>query len=309
MRTGLTISCAGHAAFLLWSVLTLVVQPYHAEPLKGLPVDLISSTEFMQMANGAKNAPQQEHPKAVAEKVAEAAPVDDPTAKLAKKEVKAAADVPPPMPESKPPEPKAKKPPPPAPADPIAEALKKDEPKPEPKKPDPKPPTPPKKLAQQEPAPQFDPRTVRALLDKRESQRVASAAGSDLNSTAALGGTGGTGGHSAGFFGNPEGLTDGEKMALRARLREMWNPPPGMRDHKEMTLDVQFQLNPDGTLSGPPVVLTRGSNTPLFVAASDSAKRAVIRGQPYTMLNPQHYDTWKDLEITFDPSDPQMMSD
>src|SRR5580692_11138817 len=160
MRTGLTISCAGHAAFLLWSVLTLVVQPYHAEPLKGLPVDLISSTEFMQMANGAKNAPQQEHPKAVAEKVAEAAPVDDPTAKLAKKEVKAAADVPPPMPESKPPEPKAKKPPPPAPADPIAEALKKDEQKPEPKKPDPKPPTPPKKLAQQEPAPQFDPRTV-----------------------------------------------------------------------------------------------------------------------------------------------------
>src|SRR6202023_2202636 len=93
----------------------------------------------------------------------------------------------PPVPDPKPPEPKIKKPPqPPAPTDPIAEALKKDEDKkPEPKKPDPKPPTPPKKPAQQE-APQFDPRKVEALLDKRTPQRVASA-GNEINNTPALG--------------------------------------------------------------------------------------------------------------------------
>jgi outer membrane biosynthesis protein TonB len=138
MRTGLTISCAGHAAVLLWSVLTLVVRPYHADSTQALPIDLISTTEFSQMTNGAKNAPQAEHPKPVVDKVAEAAPADDPTAKLANKEVKAATDVPP-TPEPKPPEPKAKKSPqPPAPTDPIAEALKKDEDKkPDPKKPDP----------------------------------------------------------------------------------------------------------------------------------------------------------------------------
>ena len=62
------------------------------------------------MTNGAKNAPQAEKPKPVAEKVAEATPVADPTAKLAKNEIKAATDVPP-VPEPKPPEPKAKKPP------------------------------------------------------------------------------------------------------------------------------------------------------------------------------------------------------
>jgi hypothetical protein len=27
----------------------------------------------------------------------------------------------------------------------------------------------------------------------------------------------------------------------------------------------------------------------------------VIRGQPYTMLKPEHYELWKDVVITFDP--------
>src|SRR5258708_39155362 len=110
MRTGLTISGAGHAAVLLWSVLTFVVRPYHADSMPALPVDLISTSEFSQMTNGAKNAPQLEHPKPVADKAGEAMPIDDPTAKIAKKEIKAATDVPP-VPEPKPSEPKATKPP------------------------------------------------------------------------------------------------------------------------------------------------------------------------------------------------------
>jgi outer membrane biosynthesis protein TonB len=288
MRTGLTISGVGHAAVLLWSVLTLAARPYHVDSTQALPIDVISTSEFSQMTSGAKTAPQAEKPKPVAEKVGEAAPADDPSAKLAKKEIKAATDVPP-VPEPKPPEPKAKKQPQ-ALADPIAEALKKDEDKkPEPKKPDPKPPTPPKKPAQQEPAPQFDPRKVEALLDKRNAQRVASA-GNEINSTVSLGLEKGTAGQ----------LSQNEIMALRARLQELWNPPSGAKNPQELTLEVEIQLKPDGTLSAPPVVLT-GGNSPLFMAASDSARRAVIRGQPYTMLKPEHYELWKDVVITFDP--------
>src|SRR5258708_25919416 len=150
MRTGLAISCAGHAAVLLWCVLTLVARPYHADSTQALPIDVISTAEFSQMTNGARSAPPTELPKPVADKVAVAAPVADPTAKLANKEIKAATDVPP-VPEPKPPEPKVKKPPqPPAATDPIAEALKRDEDrKPEPKNPDPKPPPPPKRPGQQ----------------------------------------------------------------------------------------------------------------------------------------------------------------
>src|SRR5207302_3737815 len=164
------------------------------------------------VTNGVKNAPQVEHPKPLAEKVADAVPVEDPNAKLAKKEIKAATDVPP-VPEPKPPEPKAKKQPP-APADPIADALKKDQDKkPDPKKADAKPPTPPKKPA--EPAPQFDPRQVAALLDKRTPQRVASAAGDALNSTVSMGLANGTAGQ----------LSQTEVGALRARLQQLWSPP------------------------------------------------------------------------------------
>jgi outer membrane biosynthesis protein TonB len=291
MRTGLTISGVGHAAVLLWSVLTLAARPYHVDSTQALSIDVISTSEFSQLTNGAKTAPPAEHPKPVAEKVGEAAPVDDPAAKLANKEIKAATDVPP-VPEPKPPEPKAKKPPQPqAATDPIAEALKKDEDKkPEPKKPDPKPPTPPKKPVQQEPAPQFDPRKVAALLDKRTPQHVASAAGEVLNNTPRLGDSGGSAGQ----------LSQSETGALRARLEQLWNVPAGVRDPRELTLDVEIKLNPDGTLAAPPIVLT-GGNSPLFIAARDSAYRAVYQGQPYTMLRPEHYELWKDIIVTFDP--------
>jgi colicin import membrane protein len=41
----------------------------------------------------------------------------------------------------------------------------------------------------------------------------------------------------------------------------------------------------------------------LFAAARDSAVRALYRGQPFDMLKPEHYEQWKDIEITFDPRD------
>jgi outer membrane biosynthesis protein TonB len=286
MRTGLAISGAGHAAVLLWSVLVLVARPYHADSTQALPIDVISSSEFSQLTNGAKNAPPAERPKPVADKVAEAAPVEDPTAKLAKKEIKAATDVR--VPEPKPPEPKAKKQPP-APADPIAEALKKDEDKkPEPKKPDPKPPMPPKKLAQPEPASQFDPRDIKALLDKRTPQRLVSAAEVTDGPLA------------RGSFGHDEQMSQTELDALRGRLAQLWSPPAGAKDPQELTVTLRIKLKPDGTLDGGPVVLT-GGNSPLFVAARDSAVRAVYRGQPFTMLKPEHFEQWKEVEITFDP--------
>jgi hypothetical protein len=287
MRTGLTISGAGHAAVLLWSVLTLAARPYPVDPTQTLPVDVISTSEFSQMTSGAKNAPQAEKPKPVADKVGEAAPADDPAAKLASKEIKAATDVR--VPEPKPPEPKAKKQPQ-ALADPIAEALKKDEDKkPEPKKPDPKPPVPPKKPAQQEPAPQFDPRQVAALLDKRAPQRVATI-GDVVNNTPSLG-----------IADGREGLsTQNELDALRGRLVQLWSPPAGAKDPRELVVTLRIRLKPDGTLDGGPVVVT-GGNSPLFVAARDSAVRAVFRGQPYNMLRPEHYEQWKEVEIVFDP--------
>jgi colicin import membrane protein len=49
-------------------------------------------------------------------------------------------------------------------------------------------------------------------------------------------------------------------------------------------------------------VLSSGNGT-LYNSARDSAVRAVFQGQPFTMLKPEHYETWKDIEVTFDPRD------
>jgi colicin import membrane protein len=275
MRTAYTISAVGHAAVLLWSVWSLSATSLPVSSTEGLPVDLVTASDFSKIAAGSKDAPKAETPKPLVEKVAEAKPVEDPTAKVVeKKEVKAARE-PPPAPEAKPAESEPEKKQAEAKPDPIADALAKDEAKkPEPKKADVKPPTPPKKPAP--PTPKFDPKQVAALLDKRDSTRLAAAGEAQLSLS--------------------------ELEALRARLAQLWTVPAGAKDPQELVVLVRIKLNRDGKLAAPPVVLSSGTS-PLFMAARDSAIRALFRGQPYDMLKPEHYEQWKDVEITFDPRD------
>src|SRR5262249_47380105 len=152
-----------------------------------MPIEVISAADFSQLTAGAANAPKAETAKPLVEKVGERKPVDDPMAKVDKKEVKAATDAPPPEP--KPPAPAEKKPAEPK-RDLVADALKKDEAKkPEPKKVEAKAPTPPKKEQQQQP--KFDPRKVEALLNKQTPQRFA-ATGETINDAINLGAPSGT---------------------------------------------------------------------------------------------------------------------
>src|SRR6266487_1657273 len=261
MRTAYTISAIGHAAVLLWSVWSLAAKPLPVSN-EGLPVDLVTASEFSKITAGTQSAPKADTAKPLVEKVAEAKPIEDPTAKVVeKREVKAARE-PPPAPESK---------------------------QAEPKKADAKPPTPPKKPAP--PAPKFDPKQVAALLDKRDSARLA-AAGETLNNAPSLGLSNGAAAQ----------LSLSELDALRARLAQLWTVPAGAKDPQELVVLVRIKLNRDGRLAAPPVVLSSGKS-PLFMAARDSAIRALFRGQPYDMLKPEHYEQWKDVEITFDPRD------
>jgi colicin import membrane protein len=290
MRTAYTISAIGHAAVLLWSVWSLAAKPLPVSSNEGLPIDLVTASEFSKITAGTKSAPKAETAKPLVEKLAEAKPVEDPTAKVVeKKEVKAARE-PPPAPETKPAESEPDKKQAEKTPDPIADALAKEEAKkPEPKKADAKPPTPPKKPAP--PAPKFDPKQVAALLDKRDSTRLA-AAGETLNSRPSLGLSNGAAAQ----------LSLSELDALRARLAQLWTVPAGAKDPQELVVLIRIKLKPDGTLASPPIVLSSGKS-PLFMAARDSAVRALFRGQPYDMLKPEHYEQWKDVEITFDPRD------
>ena len=57
----------------------------------------------------------------------------------------------------------------------------------------------------------------------------------------------------------------------------------------------------DGRLAGPPVVMNP-QNTPYFLAASESAIRAVQACDPYP-LPASKYDAWKDMVLNLDPRD------
>jgi len=203
-------------------------------------------------------------------------PAPEPVEKIVEKkpEIKpTAAPEPTPPPPEKPPEKKVeeKKP------DPIAEALKKEEKK-----------KPPKKQEVKE-QPKFDASKIAALLDKRAPQRQASA-GQELSNAPSLGTA----------QGNAKSLSQSEIDALRARLMSLWNPPVGIQNPEDYVIRVRIQLKRDGTVGAPPMVLTSGRGV-LFETARDSAIRAVFRGAPYTMLRPENYDLWKDIEVTFDP--------
>ena len=301
MRMGLTISVIGHAAALLWALVSFGVKTYNSTPPDSLPVDIISAAEFSQITAGSKTAPKSPVAKRLVEKIAEAKPVENPAARIAEKPeiITASAQMPDAPPEPKVAEPK---PPPQAKAEPKpaekkpdpkpdhAEAVKDDSKKPEPKKEEAKVPVPQKKPAQ--PQPKFDPKQIEqrlALLDKRAPQRHA-AAGEALNPTATLGTS----------TGNAPRLSQNELEALRARLAACWNLPAGAADAKDLNVEVQMLLKQDGSLSAEPRVLNRSAN-PFFQVAAESALRAIRTCAPFDFLPVAKYDAWKDIEINFNP--------
>jgi colicin import membrane protein len=274
-KVSTAISGALHAAVLLWALVTFSSKPLEATPVDSLPVDLVSEKDFSEMTKGAKDAPKAETPKPLVEKKDDPKPVEETKPKLSeKKEIAPTLEkTPEPAPVPKP--------------DPIAEKIKKlDEKKQEAKAPQPLPP----KRPERKP-PKFDADKIAALLDKRDPQRNA-ATGAEINSAPTLGTA----------TGNAARLSQSEIDALRARLMALWNPPVGIQNPEEFVIRIRIRLDRTGKLSAPPQVLSSGSGV-LFDSARDSAVRAVFQGQPFDMLKPEHYETWKDIEVTFDPRD------
>jgi colicin import membrane protein len=323
MKPGMTISCIGHAAALICAVLAISAQPMETPPVDSLPVSFISDKDFTKMTQGAKNAPQLkiDMPKPLADKVDAPKAVDQLAPKVVDKPA-ITTDTSKPKSEPKPdvkadtkpkadpkpdPKPEAKADPKPDPK-PEAKADPKPDPKPQPEKPktpeykpdqiadilkkdaakdQPKPDNTPQKTQN---TPKFDANQVAALLDKREPQRQLASA-ETLNPNATLGAA--TGAPAA-------QLSQSEIDALRARLTQCWNPPAGVDANTRIHVSLRVLLKQDGSLLQPPVVV-EGSPSALGPALAESAQRALLVCQPFTMLRPEHYDQWKDLQLDFDP--------
>lgn len=321
MKPGMTISCIAHAVALGFAVVAISAQPMDAPPVQSLDTQIISEKDFSQMTKGVKNAQQLKIPdiKPLADKVGEEKSVDQLAPKVADKppittptsaksepkpdqqkpDEKAAAKADPKPPDPKPdPKPDAKADPKPDPKadqkqadkpktpeykpDQIANLLKKDAAK-EAKAND-------SSVQQKQDAPKFDANQIAQYLDQRAPQRQLAAA-SQINDVATLGAP--TGPQSA-------ELSQSEIDALKARLHQCWNPPPAVSTAtNRIIVSIRVLMKPDGSLATAPVVVG-GSPSQLGPAMAETAKRALLQCQPYTMLKPQHYEQWKDLILDFD---------
>ena len=287
MKAGLTISALAHVGLLLWGLVSFAVRPLEASPTPALPIDIISDKQFSQLAAGVKNAPKAETQKPLVDKIGETKPAEEVTPKVSDKaEVKTSAEPPPEQakPEKAEAKPEKKEPPK---VDAIAEALKKEEAKK--KREEAKAKADEQKKQKEAQQPKFDPKQIAALLDKRDPQRQ-SATGQTVSPTPSLG------------YANapPAQLSQSEIDALRRRLSECWSPPVGAANAPNLKVVLRVLFKRDGSVASPPA-LVAGSPSPYGPAMAESAKRAILSCQPFTMLRAENYDNWKDIEITFDP--------
>lgn len=292
-------SIALHVCVLGWVMLSFSTKALEIPPEDSVPVDVIDSSQLAKVMAGTKTG-KKENPKPLAEKVAEAKPVDDAVGKITEKPPVVTETAPPPQPkveekpvEKKPdppkvvekpkeepkqePKPVEKKPEPVKP-DPIAEAIKKEE-----KKPPPKP-----VQAAKPPEPQkpriverhFDQSQIAALLDKRDPTRQA-VANDTLNSNAALGLSKGTAADNSATWGS----------MFQRQVERCWKKPYGGIESQKPEVAFAIRLKRDGTLEGSPVPEGTPA-TPYLRVYQESALRAIIECQPYK-LPANFYEEWK----------------
>ncbi len=324
MRAGFLSSAALHVGIIGFMAVSFASpSPYEVTPAESMPIDIISDAEMSKMMAGKKDAPK-ENPKPVVEKKADAPKqAENLEAKVSEKpEVKAANEPsappppPPPPPQAKPAEPKPPaaqaeaKPAPPPPQDAEALAAKPPEPPKEQPKPQeqaqatPPPPAPPKKPKNippkvvQEPAPErdFNPNQIAALLNKQDPRRMA-ALGDTINNSASLGASQGT----------ASSLSQTEIDALRAYIARFWKLPAGAVDAAQVTVVFKIVLSPDRRMVGAPqLVEVQGGSNPYGPIVRETAQRALYeisnQQNPFPMLRADRYDTWKELELGFNPA-------
>ena len=298
----LAASIALHVLVIGWGLVSFSTRAFESKPEESVTVDVVSASALAKA--GAKTG-KKENPKPLADKVAEAKPVEDAVGKITEKAPVVTDTSPPPQPkvEEKPVE---KKPDPPKPVaekpkeepkpekkqdtpkvDPIAEALKKEEKKPpKPVAQAAKPPEPAKPKTERA----FDQSKIAALLDKRDPSRQA-VAGDTLNSNAALGLAHGKAADNSATWG----------AMFKDQVLRCWKKPYGGIDAQTIQAEFSIKLKKDGTLEAMPVAQTSPTNSYQRVFL-ESGLRAIIECAPYR-LPPAFFEEWKYFNPYFDSKD------
>lgn len=287
MRRSVVISVALHGAILLWIVVMFPLGRALHESPKDIPLVIMSPAEFTKLKAGMAHAKADKPLKAKAEE-------PKPKAVTEKKPVEPATPAPKQKPAEKKPEPKLKT----AVAPKPKKALAPKQAEATPKKPvktanddTPKPKLKPKPKPKKKP--DFNSDRILALLNKIPDAKNAPTPQEIVEETPEEPVRGQS-------TGTDIAMSVNEIDALRARIAQCWNPPPGGLGAESMVVKIRLKLNEDGTLVGYPTVSDHDSS-PFFRAAADSAVRAVFQCQPY-VLPSEKYSLWRDMILNFDPS-------
>ena len=100
-----------------------------------------------------------------------------------------------------------------------------------------------------------------------------------------------------------EQLTMSEMDALRQQLVRCWSIQAGARYAEELVVEVRVTVSRERRVLSAEIQDTwRYSQDSYFRAAADSAIRALHSPQCETLnVNPDKYEQWKDMIVTFDP--------
>lgn len=319
---GIAFSAILHLGTLLLIALGLPIL-FHRPPLEDMPV----AVELVTIAPETRaTRPNPFKPKAEAKPdIAQAPPAPKPEPKPLPpqaSEPPPSAAAPPPAPKPEPAKPEAKAPPPlpPPPPKPVETQAPPPPPPPEPK-PKPKP-EPHQRLAAAKPEPaktnpaafdalmktldapadkKADPAAFDSLLKNLTKQQTAEADDTPpqpRRQTAA-----------AAASSQPKAplgaqLTASEMDILRQQLYQCWNVPAGVRDAKELVIEVRVLVGADGVARQATIVDQGRMADPIYRAAAESARRTFFNPQCTPLHVPAgKYELWKDLVVDFSPKD------
>lgn len=108
-------------------------------------------------------------------------------------------------------------------------------------------------------------------------------------------------------YDNTQPMSRDEVSAIVKQIGDNWNVLAGAQDDYKLIVHMRVQLREDGTvisatLTPEDAAKANPSSNPTFWAAANRAMMAVRKSSPIKNLPVNKYGTWKDLEITFDPS-------
>jgi hypothetical protein len=312
--SGYAASGAMHAALLALIVFGFSAAPSFDDATESIPVETITPSELNEIMKGERDAKPAKAPSEPAKPAAVAEPPiptpPEPPPDMSQAE---AAPPPPPPPKPAPPPPN---PPPPRPVtdeapEPPIKSRSVVIPPDRPRDPPPEPPRPEKredlakllakeraedaaksaaKEARKPPPKIYDPNAIAKMLGQTKT--------ADASSTAAP------------AQGLPTQHAARMSPSLAAALDawftdaylSCWSPPPTTPEGERYIADVHVVFNPDGSLSGRPV-LSNPPRDPAWRAHADSAVRAVLKCNPLR-VPPQYapfFEQWKTKTIHFDP--------